>query len=439
MHGRVNAHRLFVGVLGRDALVHLEQVAVALLDHAFAEALDRVGKIEVDAAPAGADAATLVADLFGRARRDVARRQIAVARVFAFEVIIALVFEDLVRAAAVAGLLRRPDSAVVAERFGHQRQLRLIIAAGGDAGRVDLRVAGVGEERALLERAVGRRHVAALRVGREEEDVAVAARGQHDGIRRVGLDFARHQVARDDPFGVAVDQNYVEHLGSRIHLHRAGVNLAAHRLVRPEQQLLPRLSARVKRARDLRAAERTVVQQPAVFARERHALRHALVDDVHADLGQAVNVGFTRAEVSALDRVVKQAVDRVAVVAVILRGVDAALRGDGVRAARAVLETKGLDVVAEFAQRGRRRSARQSRADDDDVEFAFIGRVDQFHLLPVFRPLHRDRPRRNLRIEYNAHNCYRYDTGSSGAPYLTKRNIMANGIKLFPIKSASAE
>jgi hypothetical protein len=105
-----------------------------------------------------------------------------------------------------------------------------------------------------------------------------------------------------------------------------------------------------------------------------------LVDDVHADLGQAVDVGFARAEISALDRVVKQAVDRVAVVAVILRGVDAALRGDGVRAARAVLETEGLDVVAEFAQRGRRRSACQPCADNDDVEF------------PLFRPLHRDRP-----------------------------------------------
>src|SRR5262249_39437861 len=126
-------------------------------------------------------------------------------------------------------------------------------------------------------------------------------------------------------------------------------------------------------------------------------------------------VGFARAEIAALDRVVKQAVDRVAVVAVILRGVDAALRGDGVRAARAVLKTEGLDVVAEFAQRGRRRGSPPTRRGDDVVDVALIGRVDQPHLLPVLRPLHRDRPRRNLRIESNAHNCYRYGTGSSGA------------------------
>src|SRR5215813_10904950 len=177
MNRRVDAHRLFVGVFARDAFVHLEQVAVTLLDLVFAGAIDRVGKIEVDAAPAGPHAAPFVADLFGRAGRDVARRQVAVARVFSFEVIIAFVFGGLAWAAVVAGFLRDPDAAVVAKRFRHQRQLRLIFAADRDAGRVNLSVAGIGEERALLERAIGRRHVAAFRVGREEEDVAVAARG----------------------------------------------------------------------------------------------------------------------------------------------------------------------------------------------------------------------------------------------------------------------
>ena len=60
----------------------------------------------------------------------------------------------------------------------------------------------------------------------------------------------------------------------------AQADLTAKRLVRAEQQLLAGLAARIKRARDLRPAERAVRQQAAVFARERHALRHALVDDV---------------------------------------------------------------------------------------------------------------------------------------------------------------
>ena len=147
---------------------------------------------------------------------------------------------------------------------------------------------------------------------------------------------------------------------------RAGADLALERLVHAEQQLLAGLAARVERARDLRAAERARVEQAAVFARERHALRDALVDDVDAQLGQSIDVGFARAEVAAFDGVVEQAVDRVAVVAIVLGGVDAALGGDAVRAPRAVLVAEALDVVAGFAERRRRGAAGQSGADDDD-------------------------------------------------------------------------
>ena len=96
-------------------------------------------------------------------------------------------------------------------------------------------------------------------------------------------DLARHEVAHDDALRMAVDDDEVEHLGLVVHLDRAEMNLAFQRLVRSEQKLLARLAARVKRARHLRAAERTVREQPAVFAREGHALRDALVDDLRAD------------------------------------------------------------------------------------------------------------------------------------------------------------
>ena len=108
----------------------------------------------------------------------------------------------------------------------------------------------------------------------------------------------------------------------------AEADLALERLVGAEQELLAGLAARVERARDLRAAERAVGEQAAVLARERHALGDALVDDVHAELGQPVDVGLAGAEVAALDRVVEEAVDAVAVVLVVLGGVDAALGGD---------------------------------------------------------------------------------------------------------------
>ena len=119
-----------------------------------------------------------------------------------------------------------------------------------------------------------------------------------------------------------------------IHLHRAEADLALERLVGAEQQLLAGLSARVEGARHLRAAEAAVVEVAGILAGEGHALRHALIDDVEADAGEAVDVGFARAEIAALHRVVEQAVDAVAVVVIILGGVDSALRGDAVRAPR---------------------------------------------------------------------------------------------------------
>ena len=111
-----------------------------------------------------------------------------------------------------AASLRHPDPAVVAQRLAHQGELGLVLAGDRDARRVDLRVAGVAEVGALAVRPPGRGDVAAHRVGRQEEDVAVAAGGQHDGVREVGLDLAGDHVADDDAAGPAVDDDQLEHL-----------------------------------------------------------------------------------------------------------------------------------------------------------------------------------------------------------------------------------
>src|SRR5262249_12859947 len=150
-------------------------------------------------------------------------------------------------------------------------------------------------------------------------------------------------------------------------------------------------AARVERARDLRAAEAAVRERAAVLARERYAHRGALVDDVDRDLGEPVDVGLARAEVAALDGVVEQAVDRVAVVLVVLGAVDAALRRDRVRAAGRVLEAEARDVVAELGERGRGGAAGEPRADDYHLVLALVGRVDEPELELRVRPLLLDR------------------------------------------------
>ena len=101
-------------------------------------------------------------------------------------------------------------------------------------------------------------------------------------------------------------------------------------LVGPEQELLTGLASGVERARDLGAPERAIGQEPAVLAGERHALCGALVDDLNADLCEAIHIRFPRAIVAALHRVVKEPPDGVAVVLIVLRSVDAPLRRNAV-------------------------------------------------------------------------------------------------------------
>src|SRR5262249_2411781 len=160
-------------------------------------------------------------------------------------------------------------------------------------------------------------------------------------------------VADDDARGAAVDDDEVEHLRARVHGDLAGADLPRHGLVGAEKELLPGLAAAIKGARDLGPAEGAVLEQAAVLAGEGDPLGDALIDDVDADLGKAMHVGLASPEVAPLDGVVEEAPDAVAVVLVVLGGVDAPLGGDAVSAARAVLIAEGVDVVAQLGERRR--------------------------------------------------------------------------------------
>ena len=79
-----------------------------------------------------------------------------------------------------------------------------------------------------------------------------------------------------------------------------------------------------------------------------------------ADFGQPINVRFARTKIAAFDRVVEQSINAVAVVLIIFRGIDSALRRDGMGAARRILITKTFHPIAELAERGRGRTAGQA-------------------------------------------------------------------------------
>src|SRR5207248_9473656 len=173
----------------------------------------------------------------------------------------------------------------------------------------------------------------------------------------------------------------------------------AQGLISTEEKLLPGLAAAVEGALELRPAEAARVEQAAVLARERHALRDTLVDDVDRHFGEPVDVRLAAAEVAALDGVVEEAVDAVAVVAVVLGGVDPALGGDRVGAAGRVLEAERQDVVAQLGEAGGGAGPGEPGADHDDRVLPLVGRVDQ--PLPVLEtvPLTGVLPARPLSVE----------------------------------------
>ena len=65
MHCGIDAHRHLIGVFGRDLVIHVEEIAVALANGLFALAFDGVGEIQIHAESTGPDAAAVIAGFLG--------------------------------------------------------------------------------------------------------------------------------------------------------------------------------------------------------------------------------------------------------------------------------------------------------------------------------------------------------------------------------------
>ena len=208
----------------------------------------------------------------------------------------------------------------------------------------------------------------------------------------VGSHLARQQIPHDDAHRPTLGDDQIQHLGSVVKVDRACRHLPHQCRIGPEQELLAGLAPGVEGARHLRPAEGAVVEETSVLPGEGHPRCDALVDDGNRHLGEAVDVGLATAVVAALDGVVEEPEDAVAVVLVVLGGIDAALRGDGVRPAWGVVVREGLDPVAQLAERGRGGRTGQARSHHDDGEAALIVGVDEAQGELVVRPGVLDRP-----------------------------------------------
>ena len=137
-------------------------------------------------------------------------------------------------------------------------------------------------------------------------------------------------------------------------LHPPGRHLPQHRLDGAIQQLLAGLAAGIEGAAHLGAAEAAVGQAAAILPGEGHPLGDALVDDRTADFRQPVTACFPGAEITPLQRVAEQTLHTVAVVGVVLGGVDAPLGRHRMGPPRAVVIGDHPHPVALLGQGGGR-------------------------------------------------------------------------------------
>ena len=256
----------------------------------------------------------------------------------------------------------------------------------GDAGGVNLHVGGVCEVGSLAVALDGGGAVAAHGVGREEVGVAVAARGDDHGVGRETLQLTRREVFGNDAASATIHDDHVFHLIARKKLHLAEFHLSRERRIGSEQQLLAGLTLGIERTAHLCATKRAVGEHTAIFAGKGNTLCHTLVDDVVRHFCQTIDVGLAGAIVAALHRVVEQAINRVAVVLIVLCGIDTALCSNRVCTARRVLNAEIIHVEAHFCERGGCRCTGQTRSHDNHVELQFVFRVHQSLMSLIFFP-----------------------------------------------------
>ena len=109
-------------------------------------------------------------------------------------------------------------------------------------------------------------------------------------------------------------------------LHQRGIST--------QQQLLTSLTLGIEGTANLNATEGAVGEHATILTGKRNTLGYTLIDDVCTDLCQTIYVGLTGTVVSTFDGIVEETVDAVAIVLIVLCGINTTLGSNGVSAAR---------------------------------------------------------------------------------------------------------
>ena len=379
---RINHHRVFVWADISDFFIHIEEVAVTLCNDIFTQTVDSFGEVKEYGKTGVVHAEALVAAFFGSAAGNVTRNEVTECRIAAFQVVVAVFLGNIfslqctfLQFLGVFQLLRNPNAAIVTQGFGHQSQFGLLVTVNRDTSGVNLYVSRVGKPGTFTVASHCSRAVTCHCIGRKEVGIAVTTGSDYHSVGGKTFQFTGNEVLSNDTAGTSVNEDNVFHFVAGIQFHSAYVHLAAQCRVCTQQQLLSGLTLGIESTGYLGTTERTVVQCTAVFAGERNTLRNALVDNIVGYFSQTVNIGFAGTVVATLYCIVEQTVHRVAVVLVILSGIDTTLCSDGVCTARRVLDAEVEYSETHFAQRSGSTGTGKSGSYYDDVQTTFVGRV----------------------------------------------------------------
>ena len=210
---------------------------------------------------------------------------------------------------------------------------------------MNLRVTGIRKVSPAFVTPPGSRHIAALGIGRQIIDVAIATCAEDNCVCRVCLQLSRGQITNHNSTSNAIHNDEFQHLATSKDIHFAQLGLPHQGLVGPQQQLLTGLTTAVERTRNLSTTKGPVCQRTTILSGERNALSHTLVNDVAADLRQTIDVGLTRPVIAPFDRVIEQSPDTVPVIRVVLSGVDTTLSCNTVSTSRTVLKTERIHLI----------------------------------------------------------------------------------------------
>ena len=231
------------------------------------------------------------------------------------------------------------------------------------------------------------RAVATHSVCRKEISIAITTRCQDNAVCGKAFDCASNEVASDDTASAAVNHHNVEHLIASVELNSAFVHLTHQRGVCTQEELLAGLTFGVESTAHLHTTKRAVSQCAAVFASERNTLCHTLVDDACTYFSQTINISFASAIVATFHSVIEQAVNRVAVVLIVLCCIDTALCCNRVCTAGRILYAEVFHFEAHFAERCSGTGTCQTCTYDDNIELTFVFRVNELLMSLEIGPL----------------------------------------------------